>query len=406
MSTAIIITITLLILFAYIFDLTSSWTRIPTVILLLICGWIVRQLSDLFDINIPDLQPVLPILGTIGLILIVLDGGLELELDKGRIPLITKSLITAFFPMLFLAGVLTVAFMYFGNSFHAGISNAIPFCVISSAIAIPTATHLSQTKKEFIIYESSLSDMLGVIFFNLFALEETLNGMILLRFILQIMLMALISFVATALLAWLLGRVKHKVKYTPIIFLTILIYEVAKIYHLPSLIFILVFGVFLGSLDKMKALKWLEKLKPDVLGHEVDRFKDIVAEATFVVRVLFFLLFGFLLKVEQILDVDSIAWALFITALIFALRAAQLRLLKLELFPLLFIAPRGLITVLLFLTIPAALAVPQVNASLVIQVIIITALTMMIGTIMGERNPVLKTEAEAEIKSDPGAGII
>jgi Kef-type K+ transport system membrane component KefB len=397
MPTTIIITITLLILFAYIFDLTASRTRIPTVILLLLCGWGVKQLADVFGINIPDLQPVLPILGTLGLILIVLDGGLELELDRGRIPLITKSLITAFFPMLFLAGLLTGAFLYFGNSFHASISNAIPFCVISSAIAIPTATHLSQSKREFIVYESSLSDILGVVFFNLFALEETLNGMIFLRFLYQILLMALISFVATALLAWLLSRAKHKVRYTPIIFLTILIYEVAKIYHLPALIFILVFGVFLGSLDKIKALRWLERLRPEVLGQEVDRFKDIVAEATFVVRVLFFLLFGYLLKTEQIFDVQSAAWAALITVLIFGLRAMQLKLLKLDLLPLLFIAPRGLITVLLFLTIPAALSIPQANNSLVIQVIIITALIMMVGTIMGEKKPAIHTEPAPEV---------
>jgi hypothetical protein len=39
----------------------------------------------LFDINLPDLTATLPVLGTIGLILIVLEGSLELELNRSKV---------------------------------------------------------------------------------------------------------------------------------------------------------------------------------------------------------------------------------------------------------------------------------------------------------------------------------
>jgi len=52
---------------------------------------------------------------------------------------------------------------------------------------------------------------------------------------------------------------------------------------------------------------------------------------------------------------------------------------RIPLFPLLFVAPRGLVTILLFFGIPASMAFPLVNKSLVIQVIVLTALFMMIG---------------------------
>jgi len=45
----------------------------------------------------------------------------------------------------------------------------------------------------------------------------------------------------------------------------------------------------------------------------------------------------------------------------------------------LFIAPRGLITILLFLAIEPTQNIPLVNKSLIIQVIILTALVMMLG---------------------------
>ena len=42
--------------------------------------------------------------------------------------------------------------------------------------------------------------------------------------------------------------------------------------------------------------------------------------------------------------------------------------------PLLFVAPRGLITILLFIGIPEALKIHLVNKALIIQVIVLTAL--------------------------------
>lgn len=55
-----------------------------------------------------------------------------------------------------------------------------------------------------------------------------------------------------------------------------------------------------------------------------------------------------------------------------------------EMLPVLFIAPRGLITILLFLNIPSSQAVSLVNKSLIIQVIILGALIMMIGLMINK----------------------
>jgi hypothetical protein len=52
---------------------------------------------------------------------------------------------------------------------------------------------------------------------------------------------------------------------------------------------------------------------------------------------------------------------------------------RVPIFPLLFVTPRGLVTILLFFGIPGSMAFPLVNKSLIIQVIVLTALFMMIG---------------------------
>jgi len=84
MTTSIIITVCVLVLLSYFFDLSSKKTKIPAVVLLLLLGWIVRLLTAFFNIKIPDLHILLPIFGTIGLILIILEGSLELELNKSK----------------------------------------------------------------------------------------------------------------------------------------------------------------------------------------------------------------------------------------------------------------------------------------------------------------------------------
>jgi Kef-type K+ transport system membrane component KefB len=380
MTTAIIISICVLLLIAYLFDLSSSKTRIPPVILLLLLGWLVRQSIRLLEIEVPDPGSFLPVLGTIGLILIVLEGSLELEFNRSKIPVIGKSLFVALIPIVGLAFLLAFLFNYYdGISYKTGLLNAIPFCVISSAIAIPSVKNQSRYIREFVTYESSLSDILGILFFNFLAYNTIINSTSFLQFGLQLIIITAISFIATVGLALLLSKIDHHIKFAPIVLLVILIYEISKVYNLPGLIFILLFGLFLGNLDELKRFKWIQKLKPDELDQEVFKFKELIVEGTFLIRSLFFLLFGYLIETAEIINTQTLTWAIVISVAIIIIRSIVLKIVRLPLTPLLFIAPRGLITILLFLSITPEQGIGLVNRSLIIQVIIITALIMMLG---------------------------
>lgn len=388
MTATIIIAICILLLIAYIFDLTSSKTRIPSVILLLALGWGVRQLTDILTLDLPDLNPLLPALGTIGLILIVLEGSLELEFNQSKLPLIGKSFIIALLPLVGLAFLLAFLFNYYGQvPYKEGLINAIPLCVISSAIAIPSVKNLQGAKKDFIIYESSLSDIIGILFFNFMVFNPIINSSSFAFFGLELLLIVVVSFIATISLSILLSKIEHHIKFAPIILLVILIYEISKVYHLPGLLFILLFGLFLGNLDELKRFRWIEKLNPDALNKEVYKFKELVIEGTFLVRALFFLLFGFLIQTAEIINTATLPWSLAVVAGIFIIRGIMLAIFKLPLKPLLFIAPRGLITILLFVSILPEQVIELVNKSLIIQVIILTALIMMFGLMLaGKKN--------------------
>lgn len=389
MTLNIIITLCTLILIAYIFDVTSSKTKIPSVILLLALGWFVKIASGYLGINIPNMEPALPILGTVGLILIVLEGSLELEFNRSKFRVLKRSFWIALFPLVTLSFAMAYIFHYYGGyDYKDALVNSIPLFIISSAIAIPSAKNISFPKKEFVTYESSLSDILGVIIFNFFVVNAVIGPSSILQFFLELLLMIGISFVASIALSYLLSKIQHNIKFAPIILLLIIIYAISKIYHLPALIFILVFGIFIGNLDELKSIKWIEKLRPEILNREVHKFREITTEATFLVRSLFFLLFGYLIDIKEIMNTETLVWSAGICGGIFLVRLVQLKLFKMNIFPLLFIAPRGLITILLYLSIPASQAISLVNKPMIIQVIILTAFIMMLGLMINrETNP-------------------
>ncbi|MEO9144527.1 MAG: hypothetical protein ABI237_03135 [Ginsengibacter sp.] len=379
----VIIIICILLLIGYLFDLTSARTKIPSVILLLLLGWTVRQIADFFSFQIPDISGLLPIFGTLGLVLIVLEGALELEWNRSKFKLIRKSFFSSFISILALSFIISYAFHYFGGiSVRQALLNAIPISIISSSVAIPSAKNLSLENKEFVIYESSLSDIMGVIFFN-FAIENVyVNGHAFLHFGLQVLIICVVSFIATIVLSFLLRKIDHPIKHAPIIILIILIYAVSEVFHLPALIFILFFGLFLSNIDELKDFEWIKKLNPYEFNKEVAKFREIVMEGAFLIRAFFFTLFGYSFETKEIINVETFGSAILIFTVIVIIRAIVLKVSRLPVFPLLFVAPRGLITILLFFSIPATLSFSMVNKSLVIQVIILTALFMMIGLII------------------------
>lgn len=380
MTTSIIITLSILLLLAYLFEITTSKLKIPSVILLLALGFGVKLISVSLNINVPNLNPILPILGTVGLILIVLEGSLELEIDRTKLLFIVKSVGISLIPIIILSfGLAYYLYSYEDVPLKIALSNCIPLGIISSAIAIPSAKNLLSKDKEFITYESSLSDIFGVIIFNFITLNDNIGSKTFGVFGIELLLMLMISFAATLLLAGFLNRIKHHIKFVPIILSIVLIYAISKEYHLPALIFILLFGLFMGNIDELRHIKFIQKFHPINFSRDVEKFREITTEIAFLIRASFFILFGFLLEVSDLLNTSTLLLAICITAGIFLVRFLTLTIFKIKTNPLIFIAPRGLITILLFLSIPLTSQIEQVNKSLVTQVIILSALVMMFG---------------------------
>lgn len=375
-----------LMLVAYGFEVTSPRTRIPTVILLLALGMACRWMLDRLGVVAVDLDGALPTIGTFGLILIVFEGALELEFRPEAKAVALRALFVALLPMLVLAGLFAAYLAReTGCEPRTALLHAFPFAIISSAVAVPTARVFSRSTSEFVVYESSLSDILGVLAFNFVLASETFELIVALEFGVQLLAILVLAVLGSVFLALLVAKLRHRVKFGPILAFVVLLYSVSKALHLPALVLILVFGLCLANFRKLAQLWRLRFLDPDEVEQQVHRFSEITGEVTFVVRIAFFILFGFVLDVASLADVDTLLVALGIVGGIVVLRAITLRLFQLPAMPLLFLAPRGLITVLLLLSIPAELRLAFVSDGLTTQLVILSALLMMVATIGGAK---------------------
>lgn len=382
MTYYLLIALCVIILISYIFDITGKYTKIPGVILLIVTGVSARYIMNYFHLEIPDLSGLLPLMGTLGLILIVLEGSLDLTLRKEKQGLIVGSINTALWLFIIFEAIFAFILVKFYHvQLDVALLNTIPIGIISSAVAIPSAAGLKSDDREFIVYESSFSDIVGILAFDFILINSGSIGRGLLGFFLEFCLTIILSIVVTAGLAYILHKITHHVKYVIITTVVVLVYALAKLVHMPSLLVVLIFGLILNNNHLFKNKASVRFIDFTSFNSDLNSFKHITGELTFIVRSFFFIIFGYYTSILDILNLDNLLLASIISFAVFILRGLFFRyILRIPLNPLMFFAPRGLITILLFLSIPYTKVLPFMTQGLVTQIIFITILMMTFGT--------------------------
>ncbi|RFZ82088.1 sodium:proton antiporter [Mucilaginibacter terrenus] len=378
-----------LVIFSYLFDLIAGKTKIPSVILLLFLGIGIRLVVDYFQLLKFNFTPLLPALGTLGLILIVFEGALELKYTKDKNAVIKRSFISALSILLFTALLITAAFYYItGESIYKCFINAIPFCVVSSAIAIPSASGLDKDKKEFIIYESSFSDILTVVLFNFMISNTHINFGSFAKLGVELTLILFVAAGSCLLLLYLIGRLSHHIKSFLVISILIMVYSIGQSFHLSSLIIVLALGLFLNNARQIN-FSWFRKffIYP-TLGHDIKQLFQLSAESAFLIRTFFFIIFGYTMDIIQLQNWTVLINGGIVLLSIYLVRFLYIKLvLKTSLIPELVLIPRGLISVLLFYNIPVDLKLPEIGTGLLFVVILGTSVIMSLGLLGTSRPP-------------------
>ncbi|TCD21793.1 sodium:proton antiporter [Pedobacter psychrodurus] len=387
----ILIVLSGLVIFSYLFDLVASKTKVPSVLLLLLLGIGLRLLVDNLKIHTFNFLSILPTLGTVGLILIVFEGSLELKYDRHKNKVIRSAFFSALSILLGTIVVITsIIYQITHHNLYTCIANAIPFSVISSAIAIPSAAALNNTDKEFVIYESSFSDILGIIIFNFAITNHSINTSAFIGLGLSTFLILLLSAIACVVLLYVMGKLVHHIKFFLIIAILILVYAIGQSYHLSSLVLILSTGLFLNNADTIENAWFRSVFLYKNLTADLSQLYQLSAESAFILRTFFFVIFGFTMNIGDLNNKIILANGFFILISIYLIRVVFLKIFKKEnLSPILYIAPRGLISILLYFNLPASLKIPEVGTPFLFLVVLGSSIVMTLGITLSKRNIVV-----------------
>ncbi|MDZ4714799.1 MAG: cation:proton antiporter [Cytophagales bacterium] len=380
------------IIISYSLGHISKLTKIPSVLLLIIFGVLLQFVMQEFNIALTSrIFQILQLLGIIGLIMIVLEAALDLKLTAEKRPLILRAFCVAFIALVGSSLILAYLISYFlGYTFYISLIYAIPLSIMSSAIIIPSISRLQPAKKEFMIYESTFSDILGImLFYFTIGTNENATTLSIVR---EVGFNIAITVALSVILSYLLVLIFQKVQQSAHLFLLISVlislYAVGKIFHLSSLIVILVFGLMLGNYALFFSGRLKKLVDVDILNKINKDFHLVTLESAFVVRTFFFVVFGMTLDLGSLLNIQTAFISVSLIAALYVVRVMSLRFFVKQLNPKWFIAPRGLITVLLFFAIPEVYVQETFSSGILLYAILLTGVVMTLGMIL------YKNEAE------------
>jgi len=385
----LIIAAAAIVILSFWFNGISKKTNIPSVLMLIVLGIVLQYVIRYFVDEPLDFLPALEVLGIIGLIMIVLEAALELELKREKLWPILKSMLIALAGLLASAWVAALILYQFipDMSMQQAWLYATPLSILSSAIIIPSVSGLEENKKEFHIYESTFSDIFGIIMF--YFLVGQLNpaestGVV--GFTGNIVLTIVIAIIASYAIILVFQEIKSQAKQFLLIAVLLLLYALGKKMHLSSLIIILIFGLVIANMKIFFGGKLSHFLKKDRAHQIYHELHIITLETAFIVRTFFFVVFGITIVLSSLFSFDVALISVLILISIYAIRFVILRVFfGSKIFPQLFIAPRGLITVLLFYAIPAEAQVSTFEPGILLFVIIGTSLIMTWAMIKDKR---------------------
>ena len=381
------IVVSVVIVLSYAFSIISKKTNIPSVLLLIGLGVGVQYGLGQLSISIGAvLFQILEVLGIFGLIMIVLEAALDLKLTRAKLPLIGKSFGIALFALVSTSLAIAYLLNYFLiPNFLTALVYAVPLSVMSSAIIIPSVASLSEHKREFLIYESTFSDILGIMYFYFLIgnLGVKQVGAVVTDIFGNITVTIVLSVVLGYLLVWFFQQLSAQVKLFLLIAVLVLLYSVGKLFHLSSLVIILIFGLILNNYQlffRGKLRNWINR---GAIDKTIEEFHLVTIESAFVVRTFFFVVFGMTLDLTTLLNVETLLISLAIVVATYIIRYICLKVVLFRrIIPELWVAPRGLITILLFFAIPVELATDQFNSGILLTTVLTTSIIMTIALII------------------------
>ncbi len=377
-----ILIVSCLLLTAFGVERLSKRTGVPSVVVMIAIGMLGKPLMASAGVELTGVDASVPLMGALGLVLIVLEGAFDLRLNREHWRANLQALLSASVGVLVCAALFSLAGVWLLKlSTYDAMLLALPVSVISSAVAIPASGFMDKAGREFVVYESSISDILGILlFFAVLNSDGTAAGIVSSLAINGLISIVLGSICALGLL-YALFRLSGHIRFVPLLSGLFALYALGKLWHLSPLIMVLMFGLILNNPAILARIGWFRNMASSAAyADTVREFKSLTAELTFAVRGVFFVLLGYWTDLGSVGHWGAwlAAWVLLIGIywprhwMLAALRVPSRRQLT-------WLAPRGLISVLLYFTAKEATHPHEFLDGALMLVVMLSAIAMGIA---------------------------
>ncbi len=292
--------LSLLIIIAFVFDEVGRRTKFSAVILLIIIGILARIYIELFtSLHVQSIHTIVPILGAVGLIMVVLEESVNIKVSRLKLSVLFKSLFSSVVLLYVNIFLLSWIFQhFFGFDFPSALMCSIPLSVMSSAIAVPNMRGFITVDKDFLDYETSFTVILGIatFYYTMSQFEQGDSPLATDEISSQFILFSLVFLAALVLcfvLIWLLRLIQHPSKYFLILAIVFGLYSVGTIQNYPILFILFAFGLLITHADRLIPSKIKATFDFENFEDGVNDFKLFTMGLGFLVRLFFSLIFGF-----------------------------------------------------------------------------------------------------------------
>ncbi|MGA7104376.1 MAG: cation:proton antiporter [Candidatus Deferrimicrobiaceae bacterium] len=375
-------------------------TRIPDIPLLLGIGVLLGPVLDLISSEV--LLPLAPYVGTIALLMIMLEGGMNLDVDRVVRQMKWISLLTSLAFLLATAGIAAVLHFYTGMSITLSLILGAALGCTSGAVVIPLVQdmRMSGNTRTLLTLEAALGDTLAVVvvLFLIRYIKSPIadTGLQVSLLVSAFLWAGLLGGVGGVLWVRFLARVgRMPLSYMLTMAAILLLYAACEMIHASGVFAILVFGMAMTNAESiMKKMPTKNQYDWDatdfVLHDTIGWFHD---EVTFIARVFFFVYLGMLLDTSGFTSTVVVA-SCGIVLLVYLTRYLATRIVgwlgrrqpPFERGIITGMAPRGLASAVLA-TLPSAAGIERTGSFIqyAIFVIVVTNVILTVSVFRSER---------------------
>lgn len=281
-------------------------TRVPDVIVLMAVGVLLGPVLGWVDPR--QFQPAIRAFGTLAVVLILFEAGLDLDL-RDALRHFPGGLLLAVLAYAFSVGLISlVAAATLSLPVGAALLAGATLACTSSSITLPILQQIEVEKpvRVTLLLEASLSDAFAVLSVGiLLDVGSSFGGLlssIISRFLLHVGISVLLAIVAAAVWSFLLPKLSEQRFWQVLTFaIVLLLYAGAERVHANGLICVLGFGLGLANFRRLDPHLLETSLGLEMLAEERhSQMLSFHSELAFLVRTFFFVLIGVIVQFREL----------------------------------------------------------------------------------------------------------